>query len=105
MSENSFAYALMVRSGLGIGLLGTFALSDPTAVRLDLGIEVALPMYAYVYKDRLSSRPVKVVFEWLAGIFGSHNALFSPTFNLGAIPRDDISWAISSLVDWPQYRG
>ncbi len=56
MSENSFSYALMVKSELGIGLLGTFALSDPSTVPLDLGVEVTLPTYAYAYKDRLGSK-------------------------------------------------
>jgi DNA-binding transcriptional LysR family regulator len=105
MSENSFAYALMVRSGLGIGLLGSFGLSDPTAVLLDIDVNVTLPMYCCVYKDRLNSKPVKIVFDWLRDIFGPHNALFSANFDVDRIPRDDISWVISSLVDWPQYRG
>lgn len=103
-SENSFSYALMVRSGLGIGLLGSYALSDPTAVFLDLGIAPRLPMYEYAYKDRLTSRPVKVVFDWLAGIFGAHNALFSSEFDVSSIPREDISWLMSNLVDWPRLR-
>lgn len=104
-SENSFSYALMIRSGLGIGLLGTFSLSDPTAVLLDLDIHIKLPMYGYVYKDRLIARPVKIVFDWLSEIFSAQNALFTPDFDLESIPRDDIAWVISSLVDWPQNRG
>lgn len=104
MSENSVSYALMVRSGLGIGLLGTFSLSDPTAVLLDLGVQARLPIYGYAYRDRLSLGPVKEVFNWIADIFGKHNTLFSPDFDVSAIPRDDISWVISSLVDWPQFR-
>ncbi len=104
-SENSLSYALMVRSGLGIGLLGTYALADPSTVPLDLGIEVAIPMYAYAYNNRLSSRPVKIVFDWFCDLFSSHNSLFEPEINLKDIPRDDLSWVISKLFDWPKLPG
>lgn len=94
-SENSFAYALMVRSGLGIGLLGNYALADPSAVPLDLGLEIAVPMYAYAYKDRLSSKPVKIVFDWFCDIFSRKNPLFAPEVNIRDIPSEDLAWVVS----------
>jgi DNA-binding transcriptional LysR family regulator len=103
MSEGSFSYALMVRFGLGIGLLGTYALSDPTTVPLDLGVEVRVPVFAYALKDRLSSKAVQIVFEWLCDIFGAHNPLFAPETNLTDIPRHDLSRVISKLFDWPKF--
>jgi len=43
--DNSFAYGLLVRSGTGIGLLGSYTLSDPTAVPLELDVHVRVPIY------------------------------------------------------------
>jgi len=94
-SENSFAYALMVRSGLGIGLLGNYALADPSAVPLDLGLAIAVPMYAYAYKDRLSSKPVKIVFDWFCEIFSSKNSLFAPEISIMDTASEDLAWVVS----------
>jgi DNA-binding transcriptional LysR family regulator len=104
-SENSFAYALMVRSGLGIGLLGTYALADVSSVPLDLGIEIKVPMYGYVYKDRLNSKPVRIVFEWFCDIFGNHQPLFSPTLNIRDISTDDLKWVVAKATEIPKFPG
>jgi DNA-binding transcriptional LysR family regulator len=102
-SENSFAYALMVRSGLGIGLLGNYALADPSAVPLELGLAINVPMYAYAYKDRLTSKPVKIVFEWFCQIFSSKNPLFSPEVNIKDISTEDLAWVVSKASVLPKY--
>lgn len=68
--ENSFPYGLMVRSGLGIGLLGNYAMSERALVPLDLNIAIALPIYIVAMAERLRSRPVKLVYEWLGEALG-----------------------------------
>jgi DNA-binding transcriptional LysR family regulator len=68
--ENSFPYGLMVRSGLGIGLLGNYAMSERALVPLDLNIAIDLPIYIVSMAERLRSRPVKLVFEWLSEVLG-----------------------------------
>jgi DNA-binding transcriptional LysR family regulator len=104
-SENSFAYALMVRSGLGIGLLGTYALADVSSVPLDLGIEIKVPMYGYAYKDRLNSKPVRIVFEWFCDIFGNHQPVFSPNLNIRDISTDDLKWVVAKASETPKFPG
>jgi DNA-binding transcriptional LysR family regulator len=86
-ADSSFSYALMVRAGLGIGLLGTYALSDPTSVALDLNVHVKVPMYLLALNERLNSRPVRVVFEWLQSIFGETNPWFARDLDLKSLPR------------------
>ena len=86
-ADSSFSYALMVRAGLGIGLLGTYALSDPTTVALDLAVHVKVPMYLLVLNERLNSRPVRVVHEWLQSIFGETNPWFARDLDLKRLPR------------------
>lgn len=70
--ENSFSYGLIVRSGAGIGLLGNFVMAEPSMVPVNLGFSVGLPLYAVALRERLRSKPVRVVFEWLSAILGPH---------------------------------
>lgn len=86
-ADNSFSYALLVRAGLGIGFLGTYTLSDPTSVALDLGVHVAVPMYLLTLRERLSSRPVRIVHEWLQSIFGEANPWFHRELDIRSLPR------------------
>lgn len=86
-ADSSFTYALMVRAGLGIGLLSTYALSDPTTMALDLDVQVRVPMYLLALNERLKSRPVRVVYDWLQSIFGETNPWFAQELNLQNLPR------------------
>ena len=86
-ADSSFSYALMVRAGLGIGLLGTYALCDPTSMPLDLDVHVRVPMYLLVLNERLKSRPVRLVHDWVASIFGPTNPWFAEELNLLSLPR------------------
>jgi DNA-binding transcriptional LysR family regulator len=86
-ADNSFSYALLVRAGHGIGLLGTYALCDPTSIALDLGVQVSVPLYLLALNERLSSRPVRLVHEWLRSVFGACNPWFAKELNLQALPR------------------
>ena len=85
--DNSYAYAFMVKSGLGIGLMGNYTLSDPNIVPLDLGIHIKLPLYLLAESDRLNSKPVRVVYDWLAELFGTRNPWFAADLNLGTFPH------------------
>jgi DNA-binding transcriptional LysR family regulator len=85
--DNSYAYAFMVKSGLGIGLMGNYTLSDPNIVPLDLGIHIKLPLYLLAEGDRLNSKPVRVVYDWLGELFGTRNPWFAADLNLGTFPH------------------
>jgi DNA-binding transcriptional LysR family regulator len=86
--DNSFAYGMLVKAGLGIGLLGSYAVLEPSAVPLELMEPVAVPLYAMAISDRLNSRPVRVAYDWLCGIFGNDNPWFNEEFRLDNGPSE-----------------
>jgi DNA-binding transcriptional LysR family regulator len=84
--DNPFAYGMMVKSGLGIGLLGSYSLIEPCAVPLEIGLRVSVPLFLLALTERLQARPVRLVFDWLSDIFGSNNPWFSDEFKLNNPP-------------------
>jgi DNA-binding transcriptional LysR family regulator len=80
--DNSMAYGMLVKAGTGIGLLGSYVVLETNAVPLSLDVKISLPLYACALNERLSSRPVRLVFEWLCEIFGPTNPWFNPEFRL-----------------------
>lgn len=84
--DDTFVYGIMVKLDLGIGLLGTYTAAEPEAVPLNLDVLVSLPLYAVALRERLDSRPVKLVFDWLCAIFSENNRWFRHEFRLEDIP-------------------
>jgi DNA-binding transcriptional LysR family regulator len=84
--DNSFAYGMLVKEGQGIGMLGSFTLLEPSAVPLELDLRISVPLYLTALTDRLSARPVRLVFDWLSEIFGSNNPWFADEFKLNNPP-------------------
>ncbi|HWU55184.1 MAG TPA: LysR family transcriptional regulator [Rhizomicrobium sp.] len=85
--DNSISYGLMVRAGMGIGLVGNFiAVADPDLVPVGLGIHVKLPLFVHAQTERLKSRPVRLVYDWLCEVFSLSNPLFSREFNPKTAP-------------------
>jgi DNA-binding transcriptional LysR family regulator len=80
--DNSFAYGMLVKSGLGIGLLGSYTLIEPCAVPLEIGLRISVPFFLVVLTERLNARPVRLVFDWLSEVFGGNNPWFSDEFKL-----------------------
>jgi DNA-binding transcriptional LysR family regulator len=80
--DNSMAYGMLVKAGLGIGLLGSYTILEPNAVPLELDVTISVPMYALVLTERLNARPVRLVFNWLCEMFGTSNPWFSPKLRL-----------------------
>jgi DNA-binding transcriptional LysR family regulator len=81
LCDNSYAYLLMVKEGLGIGLLGNYMMSEPDLVPLNIGVHVSLPLYLVAESERLSARPVRVVFDWLGTILSHNNYWLGPDFS------------------------
>ena len=73
--DNPFAYGMLVKEGLGIGLLGSYALRERSAVHVDIGLHIPVPMYAVALASRLASRPVGLVFDWLCETFSTENPM------------------------------
>jgi len=100
--DNSFAYALLVKSGLGVGLLGTYTLSDPAAVPLDLDVHIRVPIFLVAQTERLTSRPVRLVYDWLSAVFDPSNPWFAPEINLQSLPLDSLSKTAERLLAVPR---
>lgn len=86
--DNSFAYGMLVKAGLGIGMVGSYALVEPCAVPLEIGIRISVPLYLVALTERLNARPVRLVFDWLSKIFDSKNPWFSEDFKLANPPSE-----------------
>jgi DNA-binding transcriptional LysR family regulator len=71
--DNSFAYALLAKSGLGIALLGSYLMMDPLAIPVDIDVKVKAPLYGLVLTERLNSQAVRVTFDWLCEVFSERN--------------------------------
>lgn len=99
--DNSYAYAFMVKSGLGIGLMGNYTLSDPAIVPVEIGIHIRLPLYLLAESDRLNSKPVRVVHDWLAELFGLRNPWFGADLTLSTFPA--LSGALSQVYSGTPY--
>lgn len=76
--DNPFAYGMMVKQGMGIGLLGSYLTGERSSVPLDIGIHAPVPMYAIALAERLTARPVALVFDWLCRTFDDTNPWFGP---------------------------
>lgn len=84
--DNSFAYGMLVKAGQGIGLLGSYTLVEPCFVPLEIDLRISVPLYLIAATERLNARPVRLVFDWLSGVFGGNNPWFSDEFKLNNPP-------------------
>jgi DNA-binding transcriptional LysR family regulator len=85
--DNSFAYGMLVKAGQGIGMLGSYTLVEPCFVPLEIDLRVSVPLYLIGATDRLSARPVRLVFDWLSEVFGG-NPWFADEFKLNNPPSE-----------------
>lgn len=81
-AETAVSYAMTVKAGLGIGLLSSSNVIDPCFVPLDIGCEVALPIYVTALSDRLKSRSTRAVFDFLVDLLGPDKPWFGPNLLL-----------------------
>jgi DNA-binding transcriptional LysR family regulator len=84
--DNALAYNMLVKAGLGIGLLGSYAVLEPAAVPLEIDVRISLPLYALALEERLKVKAVRVVLDWLSELFGPANPWFAPEFRLDVEP-------------------
>lgn len=97
-TDNLLNYALMVKNGLGIGLVATTALADPVALPLELGVHIKAPLFAVARTDRIGTKAVQVVFDWLSELFGETVPWFSPELRLEDLPRESMSPLLARLL-------
>jgi DNA-binding transcriptional LysR family regulator len=84
--DHPFAYGMLVKNGLGIGLLASYVVLDPASIPLSLDVHVSVPMFLVAIGERLQSRPTRLVFDWLSSILGSENPWFRDELKLDAAP-------------------
>jgi DNA-binding transcriptional LysR family regulator len=96
--DNLITYSLMVKNGLGIGLVSTCAMSDPTAVPLELGVHIRTPIYVLAPAERLGTKAVQVVFDWLSELFSESVPWFSPDLKLEHLPQGSMTSVVSQLL-------
>jgi DNA-binding transcriptional LysR family regulator len=101
-TDNLLNYALMVKNGLGIGLVATTALADPVALPLELGVHIRAPLYAVAAAERIGTKAVQVVFDWMYELFGEHIPWFSPELRLENLPRETMSPLLARLLEMPK---
>ena len=95
--DNTFAYGMLAKQGLGIALLGTYLIHGRSAAPLDLGVHASLPMYTVALAERLAARPVRLVYDWLRATFHETNPWFRRSFSLTGLP-DEFS-ALDFMMD------
>ena len=96
--DNPFAYGLMVKAGLGIGLVGNFVMSDPDFLPVGMGIHVKLPISINAQSERLKSRPVRIVFDWLTEVFSPQKPIFRPELDQGLVDQGGLSQSIAQSI-------
>jgi len=77
---------MLIKAGLGIGLLGSYMVVEPAIVPLELDVRIPIPLYLNALEDRVAHRPVRLVFDWLAEMLGNENPWFNEEFKLGHQP-------------------
>jgi DNA-binding transcriptional LysR family regulator len=82
ISDASATYAMMVRSGLGIGMLSSINSTDSDSVLLELGCNLKLPLYLTALKERLQSKPVRIVYDFMASVLGVGNPWLADEIDL-----------------------
>jgi DNA-binding transcriptional LysR family regulator len=86
--DNSVAYGMMVKAGLGVGMLGSYTLLEPCMMPVEIDLRVSVPLFLLALTERLNARPVRLVFDWLGEVFGSDNPWFSHEFKLNNPPSE-----------------
>jgi DNA-binding transcriptional LysR family regulator len=75
-------YGMMVKAGLGIGLVASFNVLEPTSVPLDLNCAIAIPLFLTALTERLQSKPVRIVFDFVLSVLGEDNPWLAKTMTL-----------------------
>lgn len=82
--ELPIGYGMMVKAGLGVGLLASVHVLEPTVVPLDLGCAIPLPLYLTALTERLEFKPVRIVFDFVLSVLGDSNPWLAREVNLEA---------------------
>jgi DNA-binding transcriptional LysR family regulator len=80
--DASITYGMMAKAGLGIGLLNSINVLEPSCVALDLDCQIGIPLYLTAVTERLQSKPVQVVYDFVLSLLSEDNPWFAKEMNL-----------------------
>jgi DNA-binding transcriptional LysR family regulator len=80
--ESSTVYGMMVKAGLGIGLMSSINVLEPSAIPLELDCQIDLPLYVTALTERLRARPVRILFDFVLSVLGEENPWLAPEVDL-----------------------
>jgi DNA-binding transcriptional LysR family regulator len=83
-SDSPITYAMMVKAGLGIGMLASINVLEPSVLPLDLDCAIAIPLFLTALTERLQARPVRIVFDFVRALLGEANPWLAQEMNLKA---------------------
>jgi DNA-binding transcriptional LysR family regulator len=86
--DDTFVYGIMAKLDLGIALLQTYLAVHRDAVPVDLGILISMPLYGIALRERLRSRPVRTVYDWLCELFSERNEWLPREFKPEEMPSN-----------------
>jgi len=81
-ADATISYGMLVKSGLGIGLLANYTAMEPHVIPLDLDCHLSLRLYMVAIRERLESKPVRAVASLLEELFGPSNPWLAKTLAL-----------------------
>jgi hypothetical protein len=79
---------MLTKTGAGIGLLGSYTLLEPCMMPVEIDLRISVPLFLLALTERLNTRPVRLVFDWLGEVFGPDNPWFSDEFKLNNPPSE-----------------
>ena len=83
-SDSPITYGMMVKAGLGIGLIGSVHVLEPSVLPLDLDCKIPIPLFLTALTERLQSKPVRIVFDFVRSLLSEANPWLTHTMNLEA---------------------
>ncbi|HLH11601.1 MAG TPA: LysR family transcriptional regulator [Methylovirgula sp.] len=97
--DASISYAMMIKVGLGIGLLANYTMMEPAFRPLDLDVHIRLRLHAIALTERLEAKPVRLIFTLLEKLFGPQNPWFQERMVLSVnnpVYREDYAMLFNS---------
>ena len=76
-TDINVTYATMIKSGLGLGLLGNYMNMDPYLVHVDLGVNIGHGIRMFSLEQKRNDPEIAAAKQWIRGIFRG-NPWFQP---------------------------
>ena len=96
--DASITYGMMVKAGLGIGLLGNFNIMEPAFLPLDLDCTIAIPLFLTALTERLQAKPVRIVSDFVQSLLSPDNPWFAKDMRVRREPRHSVRRRLPSAV-------